>query len=807
MNNDFQISRHYSIPRLPGKAKFLLSVLLVAMTGPVSAQTWTGAGDDDFWFNTLNWSTNSIPNSAGANAIVGTPSPTIVNGNVVVNTLTVNAGGIVTINPGFFIALGTSATPLTNNGTINLLNGSSMGLHNSVVNTGLIHVQAGATATTLGNIVGTSTLSGGGTIRLSGANARIFDQNAGTPTLTIANQTIEGEGSIGLDSFFMNNQALGLIHANSAGNTLTVNPAGFSNVINATNQGTMQASNGGILALENGGWDNTGGTIQALNGSEVRLSAALGITGGTLSTSGSGIIRVVDGDFNNFLNGLNLNGNLELTDGSALRLLGTIDNTGNIDVNSSATATTLRATGNVTLSGGGTITLTGANARFIDDQPGQPTVTVANQRIQGQGLLGGDFFVVNQANGLINANSSGNVLNLAPSIFGVSQNQGIMQASSGGILAITGGGDFNNAGGTIQALNGSEVRLSGGLGITGGTLSTAGSGVIRVINNDFNNVLDSVTLNGNLEITDGSALRLLNGINNTGNIRVNSGANTTVMRWSNNGTLTGGGTITLAGTDARFIDDQPGTPTLTVANQTIEGRGFVGGFNILNQANGTFHANSTGNTLTISPDGFSNAGTLRATNGGTLVVNANSSEGALIDVGAGSLVDINGGASATLIRGGGTLRTDGGLVGMTFAPGDSVGTLSLVTENLGAGIGVGNLDIELASASSYDLLTLSMNSGASSINGLLSVDLLGGYIPSNTDVFTVLSGLSAVPGFQQFSNAPHGSTLLTVGGEGTFTVSYVNGQVRLSNFTVPEPATGLLLLAGAMAVGLTRRRN
>jgi len=45
-------------------------------------------------------------------------------------------------------------------------------------------------------------------------------------------------------------------------------------------------------------------------------------------------------------------------------------------------------------------------------------------------------------------------------------------------LSGTNGGAFNNAGGTIRALDGSTVRLSGGAVITGGTLSTAGSGVI-----------------------------------------------------------------------------------------------------------------------------------------------------------------------------------------------------------------------------------------------------------------------------------------------------------------------------------------
>jgi hypothetical protein len=368
---------------------------------------------------------------------------------------------------------------------------------------------------------------------------------------------------------------------------------------------------------------------------------------------------------------------------------------------------------------------------------------------------------------------------------------------------------ISNTGGTIQALHGSEVRLASATGISGGTLTTVGSGVIRVVDTDFNNVIANLNQTGRLEITNGSTLRLLDGINNTGSILVNSTGAMTELRVSNNVTLSGGGTITLAGEDARFFDDQPGTPILTVANQTIEGRGVMYGIGIINQANGLFHANSSGNTLTLSPDSFSNSGTLRASNSGTLVLNANSIGGALIDVQAGSLIDINGATTSDWIRGGGMLMADGSIGAANLAPGDSVGTLTLVTQNFGAGIAIGNLEIELASATSYDLLNLSMNSGSSSIDGLLSVDLLGNYLPDGSDVFTVLTGLSAL-GFQQFSNTTNGGLLWTVGGEGTFEVTYANGEVLLSNFTaaIPEPTMGaLIVIAGALAFSLRRQRQ
>ena len=61
-----------------------------------------------------------------------------------------------------------------------------------------------------------------------------------------------------------------------------------------------------------------------------------------------------------------------------------------------------------------------------------------------------------------------------------------MQASNGGVLLLVGagGGVFNNTGGMIRALDGSEVRLATGAEITGGTLASAGTGMIRILNDD-----------------------------------------------------------------------------------------------------------------------------------------------------------------------------------------------------------------------------------------------------------------------------------------------------------------------------------
>ena len=72
--------------------------------------------------------------------------------------------------------------------------------------------------------------------------------------------------------------------------------------------------------------------------------------------------------------------------------------------------------------------------------------------------------------GLINANVVGLFLLVDPNATSGLTNTGIMQASAGGLLRLTGngGGDFNNSGGLIQALDGSEVQLTAGATINGG---------------------------------------------------------------------------------------------------------------------------------------------------------------------------------------------------------------------------------------------------------------------------------------------------------------------------------------------------
>ena len=94
-------------------------------------------------------------------------------------------------------------------------------------------------------------------------------------TLVNVDNTISGQGSIGLNTLAITNQAL--IRANVTGATLSIDPSAGG----VTNSGSMLATNGATLRLFNDVFTNTG-TFIADNGSTLSLSGAT-ISGGLTS--------------------------------------------------------------------------------------------------------------------------------------------------------------------------------------------------------------------------------------------------------------------------------------------------------------------------------------------------------------------------------------------------------------------------------------------------------------------------------------------------------------------------------------------
>ncbi len=502
---------------------------------------------------------------------------------------------------------------LTLNGTVNVANGGILSLD--------------STLTTGGN----QTLGGTGSINLNDAGARLALEGSGTTTLG-SNIVVRGQGNIGQPALIGGSNNLvnnGRISADVSGGTLNIVPGAGSG--NVTNNGILEATGGGTLLLSANVIGNTGSQISAGAGSSVRQN---GITiTGVINTSGGGLFTASSSTAN-FLNGVTLNGTLDLASiansreriGNGLTLNGTVNvaNGGILSLDS-----TLTTGGNQTLGGTGSINLNDAGARLALEGSGTTTLG-SNIVVRGQGnigqaaLTGGTNNLVN--NGRISADVSGGTLDIvAGAGSGAVTNNNILEAKTGGTLKFSSVSINNGAIGQINAQNNGVVLHSAG-SITGGTINTDGSGVFRAASSGTN-VLDNVTVSGTVDMTTvaHSRERIVNGLTfSGGSFNIANGGILSVDGGTQ--TLGGtGGTINLNDASARLALEGSGTTTLG-SNIVVRGQGnigqplLVGGTNnLMNQ--GTILGD--GGTLTIVPGGgsggFTNSGLVRA-NGGTVTI-------------------------------------------------------------------------------------------------------------------------------------------------------------------------------------------
>ena len=213
----------------------------------------------------------------------------------------ITGGTLSTVGTGVLRNLNTATlTSLTNAGTFIGNNASVTTLNGTILNSGSFSINSTGSFTDL--LLGSDvTLSGGGTVSLVNA-----DRVRGGGILTNIDNTIQGEtsnsGSLGNNEIGLVNQAGGVISANISGLTLNVDPNSTNGLVN---QGTMQATNGGILRLNGngGGTFTNNGTIKALSGGMLKFegtvtsSGTVDVGSDTLSISGSGSYAQTAGTF------------------------------------------------------------------------------------------------------------------------------------------------------------------------------------------------------------------------------------------------------------------------------------------------------------------------------------------------------------------------------------------------------------------------------------------------------------------------------------------------------------------------------
>src|SRR5260370_9344490 len=317
---------------------------------------------------------------------------------------------------------------------------------------------------------------------------------------------------------------------------------------------------------------------------------------------------------------------LIMVDGTIFTLYGpTISNSGNIFLNSAGFGVDFNFGGAVTLTGAGTLTMSNSSANAIMGyaQPSPGASLTNKSTIQGAGGIGsqsGNSFI-NQAT--VNANQTTPLTISVGS--GAVANAGTLEATNGAALALSGSGTVTNTGGTLYADPASIVSLYG-ITISGGTLTTSGTGTIEAVCCLGYRTLDGVTLNGNgtFQWISKNIGYLHGTITNNSSMKFTAPSGTSVILDVNGAvTLKGIGTLTSTNSNNQIMGYAQSTGASLLNQSTIQrtvGMSAQNGNTITNQA--TIYANET-NPLTIgmvNGDTFTNIGmgTLKVKNGSTM---------------------------------------------------------------------------------------------------------------------------------------------------------------------------------------------
>ncbi len=579
---------------------------------------------------------------------------------------------------------GGSSTPprledVTVDGELRIPDGLDLSIAGTYTNDGLTLMQALHSRTEL-NIVGETTIAGPGELRLSNRIHNLIDGYDHRLT-NAADHVIAGSGQIGDGDLPLTND--GVIDANQS-TPLEVHPMptpgdALASVVNA---GTLCATGGGTLELHAGSYDNTGGVLLAGDGSTVEFHADAALTGGVLTTSGSGTIvsDVADGlaDTPRIADLTNA-GHIDVPSGKELRIGGTITNNGTITVSASYGYTVLTVDGNATLTGTGEVAMTADQYNWFRGAGDNRLTHGSNHTIRGGGQLGYDALAITNQ-GLILADTSEELViepGDSPDADADLVNTGTLRADGGTMVLQW--GEFDNAGGTIEARPTGAVELHYGAQIDGGVLTTSGDGVIRATCLDGSSqpkaLLTDLTNAGHIDVPSGRELRIGGTITNNGTITVSASYGYTVLTVDGNATLTGTGEVAMTADQYNWFRGAGDNRLTHGSNHTIRGGGQLG-YDALAITNQGLILADTSEELVIepgdSPDADAdlvNTGTLRA-DGGTMVLQWGEFDnaGGTIEARPTGAVELHYGAQID----GGVLTTSGdGVIRTTCLDGSS----------------------------------------------------------------------------------------------------------------------------------------
>jgi len=261
------------------------------------------------------------------------------------------------------------------------------------------------------------------------------------------------------------------------------------------------------------------------------------------------------------------------------------------------------------------------------------------------------------------------------------------------------------------------------------------------------------------------------------------------------GTTIGGTNITGTATYSNTITLGQGVYLSAAGGGTVNFQGDITG--------GAYNVTKTGAGTVVLTGAKSYSGNTMIEQG-TLALGAGGSiASSTIAVGADSFFDVSiygpGGytlGSTQTLKGHGTVLGSINILG-TAAPGGSIGTLTMNNGTIS-----GTLDIELASASSYDKLVADNLTLA--LGSTLHVSLLDGYDPAQDTIFDIITVTGALTDGGVIFDLPtfsDGRSWKTWDDTGTKLSS--TGQIQV----IPEPATIALMGLGLAGLVSLRRRS
>jgi hypothetical protein len=553
----------------------------------------------------------------------------------------------------------------------------------------------------------------------------------------------------------------------SAGNLSTVGTLSVTGNANAGN-----ISTGGALSVTgnvSAGNISTTGQVNATG----NVSAAYFIGNGSQLT-GIDATAIQNGTANvrTFLNGnvaVSAGGvaNVVIVTDTGINVAGTLNATGNANVNNLGTAGLISATGNVS---GGNLTTAGAVVATGNVSGGNLT-TAGGLSVTGNANVGN----IGGTNGVFTANVSAGNLTTTGSL-AVTGNASAGNISTGGALSVTGNASAGNlsTGGALSVTGNANVgNIGAAAGVFTGNISSLNANLGNAVAANYVTVANDLTVLGSANIGGGSG----------GNI---SGVNNITAN-----TFTG--TLTTAA--------QPNITSLgTLSSLTVTGNASAGNLSTGGALSVTGNA-SAGNLSTagaLSVTGNANVGNIGGTGaifttlGGSLTT---ASQPNITSVGTLSSLTVTGTATAGNLSTGGTLSVTGnanvgnlGTAGLITATGNiSGGNLSTagalsVTGNANVGNIGGNNAVFTSVAGT---LTTAAQPNITSVGTLSSLAVTGNATAGNVSATGDVSG-ATLTGTLTTASQPNITSV------GTLSSLSVTGNVAAGNLTT----TGILSVTG-----------